>query len=150
MDLIKLIDSQFNLVDVFALTPSEMKRRLSAKPRRDEVFALAFALFTLGGLAVIQYTGHFITYYDLSRANYRDYSRGICADHPWACHSTVAYRWNRDSDCFDKISAWHDSSLRVITALGYGLDKQIEDTLHSICIFCSFPFSLSGMALSTG
>ncbi|HUH98809.1 MAG TPA: hypothetical protein VLZ89_15715 [Anaerolineales bacterium] len=35
------------------------------KPKMDEVFALAFALFTLAALAVIQHAGNFITYYDL-------------------------------------------------------------------------------------
>lgn len=65
MDFIKWIGSQFNLVDIFALTPAEIKQRLTARPKLDEVFTIVFSLSLLAALVFIQRAGNFITYYDL-------------------------------------------------------------------------------------
>lgn len=60
------ITAQFETVNIFNLTPTILKRRLTAKVQRSEIIALSFSLISLFGLVLMQNAGNFITYYDLS------------------------------------------------------------------------------------
>ena len=46
---LRAIGPQFELVDIFRITPQELKKRIFSRPGRSEIIALVFSVFLVVG-----------------------------------------------------------------------------------------------------